>query len=225
MCKTLLVIVPARGRRCERLLESFTATKTLESTEIMVVTDGDDTGTWEGMDWGAAAHACLDPREHVTGKLNKTATAMAGMYDVVMRAADDCVFSTPGWDEVMLAALEDMGGSGWVYPDDKRGGVPETWMCSSDVVRELGWFTPPQMQVYYGGNAVAELGKRTGLIRFRPEAVIEHQPHPGAEDDAAELAASDLAAYQQWRTSVLPHQVAQLRRRFNKDVAWLLEKV
>ena len=96
-------------------------------------------------------------------------------YDVLMWLGDDCVFRTPGWDEIMLAALEDLGGTGWVYADDKRrADVPEHWMVSSDVVKALGWFYPPHVVHYYVDNSIAELGKRSGLIRYCPEAVIEH---------------------------------------------------
>ena len=37
--------------------------------------------------------------------------------------------------------------------------------------------------------------------------------------------AADREAYLQWRATLMPFQVSQLRRKFNKDVAWLLEKV
>ena len=140
----LLVMVPTRGRRtqCERLLKSFTETAT--GADLLFVTDPDDRDTYAGMDWGEAAVAELEPREFLSGKLNKTALSLAGVYRVLMWCADDHVFRTPGWDKLMLAALDDLGGSGWVYPDDKRrADVPEIWMCSSDVVQALGLVRQP----------------------------------------------------------------------------------
>src|SRR3974390_1786456 len=133
----LLVMVPTRGRReqCERLLASFAETATC--TDLLFITDPGDSA-YKGMDWVSATAAELAPRDYLAGKLNKTALAMAGTYDVLMWLGDDCVFVTEGWDKLMLAALADMGGSGWVYPDDKRrADVPEHWMCSSDVVEAL----------------------------------------------------------------------------------------
>ena len=146
----LLVMVPTRGRRaqCERLLEAFTATASPD-TDLLFITDPDDE-SYEGMDWRAAGLAVLEPREYLTGKLNKTAMAMADLYPVLMWLGDDCVPETPGWDQIMLATLAELGGSGWVYPDDKRrNDVPEHYMVSSDVVKTLGWFANPAVQHYY----------------------------------------------------------------------------
>jgi hypothetical protein len=231
----LLVMVPTRGRRaqCERLLESFTATAGPE-TDLLFITDPDD-DSYQGMDWGGAACAVLDPREFLSGKLNKTAMSFADDYPVLMWAGDDHVFRTEKWDAIMLASLEDLGGSGWVYPDDRRrNDVPEIWMCSSDVVKALGWFANPAVEHYYLDNSIAELGKRAGLIRWCPQAVIEHLHYSvcaQTEHDAvyseteAAFGEKDLAAWQEWRAARLSHEVAVLRRNFSPDVRWVLSKV
>jgi hypothetical protein len=230
----LLVMVPTRGRRanCERLLESFTETATC--ADLLFILDPDD-DAYDGMDWGPASTVVLDPRDYLVGKLNKTAAAMAGLYRVLQWVGDDNVFVTPGWDQLMLATLEGMGGSGWVYPDDKRRhDVPEHWMCSSDVVKALGWFANPALSHFYVDNTVAELAKRAGLIRWCPEAVIEHLHYSVAPQTVRDelylsteerFGAADLAAFQQYRTDQLPHDVALLRRKFSQDIAWVLGKV
>lgn len=231
----LLVMVPTRGRRenCERFLASFAETATC--SDLLFITDGDD-GSYEGMDWGEAVCATLDPREYLTGKLNQVGLAMADLYRVIAWFGDDCVPRTPGWDRLMLDLLDgEMGGSGWVYADDKRRhDVPEHWMCSSDVVKELGWYANPQLGHFYIDNTIAELGKRSGLIRFCPQAVVEHMHYsvaPGTEHDTVyqtteeRFGAADLQAFQQWRADVMPYEVARLRRRFSKDVSWVLSRV
>lgn len=230
----LLVIVPTRGRRanCERFLEAFT--KTATCADLLFVTDTDD-DSYDGMDWGPATSAVLDPRDYLVGKLNKTGVAMADLYPVLMWLGDDCVPETPGWDKIMLDALEDLGGAGWVYPDDKRrNDVPEQWMVSSDVVKALGWLAPPWASHYYIDNAVAELGKRSGLIRWCPEAVIRHEHYsvtPGVEHDEVYKSTedmfgeSDLKAFHEWRSAQLANEVAVLRRNFSPDVKWVLSRV
>lgn len=231
----LLVMVPTRGRRkqCERLLESFE--KTATCADILFITDCDDQDTYAGMDWHDNPVAVLEPRAFLQQKLNKAAEAVAGTYSVLMWAADDCVFRTEGWDRLMLAALEDLGGSGWVYADDKRrSDVPEHWMVSSDVVKALGWFYPPAVQHYYGDNSIAEIGKRAGLIRYCPEVVIEHLHYSVAKSTRRDkvysqteklFGASDLAAFKAWQADVLPLEVSVLRRQFNADVQWALSRV
>ena len=231
----LLVMVPTRGRRarCERLLEAFTETATC--SDLLFILDADDQETYAGMDWGVASAAVLEPREYLTGKLNKTATAMADLYPVLMWLADDCVPETPGWDKLLLGTLADLGGHGWVYPDDKRrSDVPEHWMVSSDVVQALGWFAPPYVQHFYCDNITGELGKRSGLIRWCPQAIIRHEHYSVAEDvehdetyrSAEEMfGAPDLAAFQAWRADQCANEVSVLRRAFSGDVRWVLSRV
>lgn len=227
-------MVPTRGRRaqCEHLLETFTATATC--ADLLFITDPDDE-SYAGMDWGEAAVAELAPREYLSGKLNKTAMAMTDLYKVLMWTGDDVAFRTQAWDKILLAALEDLGGSGWVYPDDKRrNDVPEHWMVSSDVVKALGWFANPKLDHFYLDNSIAELGKRSGLIRWCPQAVVEHLHYSvakGVEHDAVyqstedKFGASDLQAFHEWRSSQAANEVSVLRRQFSPDVKWVLSRV
>ena len=169
------------------------------------------------------------------GKLNHAALACADAYDAMMNVGDDCVFRTPGWDEILLQALESMGGTGIVYPDDKRRtDVPELWCASSDVVTALGYFAMPGCAQYYVDNVWAELGKRAGLIRFVPAAVVEHLHYSvsaGTEHDEVyrepenKWGAHDLQAYQEWRGVRAANEVALLRREFSPDVAWVLSRI
>ena len=195
----------------------------------------DDEATYEGIDWGDATHAVLAPRGSLQEKLNQAADAMADTYDALMWCGDDHIFKTEHWDTLMLGALEDMGGRGWVYPETvRRRDVPEIWMCSSGLVKELGWFFPPATHMYYGDNTVGELGKRAGLLRWCPEAVVEHlhysvRPETAHDEVYAEAEATygqtDLGAFQQYRADRMPHDVAFLRRKFNADVRWVLGRV
>jgi hypothetical protein len=233
---SLLVIVPARGRRAqlERLLASFTETAS-DGTDIAVITDADDQDTYDGIDWGRAMPAVLDPRGFLAEKLNQAAMAMADAYRVLAWCADDHVFKTPQWDTLMLDALEDLGGTGWVYPDTKRrNDVPEIWMCSSDVVKALGWFANPKLDHFLLDNSVAELGKRAGLIRWCPQAVVEHLHYSVCGDTEHDevyrfaeekFGQSDLKAFNEWRANHLANEVALLRRQFSPDVAWALSRV
>jgi hypothetical protein len=229
-------MVPTRGRRaqCERLLASFSETASPD-TDIAFILDADDQDTYEGMDWGRAARAVLEPRGYLAGKLNEMASAVADTYPVLMWCGDDHVFKTPQWDKLMLDSLEDLGGSGWVYPDTKRrNDVPEIWMCSSDVVKALGWFANPKLNHFLLDNSIAELGKRSGLIRWCPQAVVEHLHYSICEETEhdetyqsaeKEFGQSDLEAFRAWQANNLANEVAVLRRNFSPDVAWVLSKI
>ena len=230
----LMVMVPTRGRpeRLRKLLDSFTQTATC--ADITVITDPDDR-SYDGFDFGDAAVAVLEPRAYLAGKLNKTAEAFADVYRVLMWVADDHVFQTPGWDRIMLDCLAEVGGSGWVYPEDmRRNDVPEIWMASSDVVRALGWFANPVLNHFYIDNTIGELGKRSGLIRWCPQAVIRHEHYsitPDVDRDEVyrtteeTFGTADIAAYREWQSTQMGNEVAVLRRQFSPDVAWVLGRV
>ena len=83
-------------------------------------------------------------------------------------------------------------------------------MVSSDVVKALGWFANPMLDHFYLDNSIAELGKRAGLIRWCPQAVVEHLHYSvcaETEHDALyqsteeKFGESDLAAFHEWRSS------------------------
>ena len=229
----LCVFLPTRRRpeMAARCIASFRETRALESTDLVLVVDDDDDSCADVKD----TDKITAPRGTLVTAVNGAAAFLAPHYDALFLAADDLVFVTPGWDRLMLAALEEMGGTGIVYPDGKRRyDVPEHPLISSDWIRELGHFAEPSLAHFYVDNCWAELGKRSGLIRYCPDAVIEHRhysvcaetPHDETYREAeGKFGASDLAAYQEWRANALPFEVAKLRRQFNPDVQWLLSRV
>lgn len=233
---SLLVMVPTRHRRelCARLIKSFEEKTHSDETVLLFVTDDDD-DSYEGMDWGGSLHAVLSPRGTLVEIFNRVADAHIDDFDAIMTVGDDHVFESDGWDLHMLAALGELGGSGFVYPEcRKRTDVPEIIMISSDVIRTLGHFAEPALGHFYVDNVWGELGMRSGMLKHCKEAVIPHLHYsmtPGVERDAtyAEAEAAhgtpDRAAFLQWRQDIMPLQVSQLRRKFNPDVSWILDKV
>jgi hypothetical protein len=232
---SLLVIVPTRTRKaqCERLIESFE--KTTDSAELLFVVDGDD-DSYETMDWRGHSSSTMSPRGSLAQKLNHTVDAVLDKFDQIMWTGDDHEFVTEHWDTLLLETLEKHGGSGWVYPDNgRRKDVPESWLCSSDVIRELNWYANPILQHYYIDNSIAVLGKRTGLMYYAPDVKIPH--HHYSVDKQTEYDAlyketetsfgqADAQAFATWHNSPMASgDVSRLRRKFNSDVAWAIEKV
>lgn len=233
----ILVMIPTRGRRkqVERLLESH-AENTGKAAELVFILDPDDEETYDGVDWGDSLAGVMSPRGSLAEKLNRTAADFADDYDALMLVRDDCVFATPQWDELLAEALEAFGGTAMIQPDDrKRDDIPEIVLISSDIVKELGWFANPCLGQFYIDNTWAELGKRSQLLHRCPGVVIPYLhytlgPDVSLRDDIdAETenawGSSDLTAFRQWQSEMLPGQVSQLRRKFNPDIAWILNKV
>jgi hypothetical protein len=231
---SLLIVIPTRSRpaQCKRLIKSFEETDA--QADLLFVTDGDD-DSYEGFDWAGHENAVLSPRSSLSEKLNRSVMNLLDNYDYVGWFADDNVFVTHHWDDKLIDAL-DFIGSGWVYPNNgRRADVPESWVCTADVVRELGWFANPVLQHYYLDNSIAELGRRAALIRWVPEVVIEHKhysvdattEYDGLyKETESSYGARDAAAFQAWKASTqIAGDVSRLRRKFNPDVQWALGKV
>lgn len=236
MSPSLLTIAPVRGRReqAERMLASFT--ETADFSEIAFVTDPDDQDTYEGMDWGPAACGVLDPRGSFTEKINSVALACLDDYDAFYFVSDDQVFRTPHWDTTMMGVLQDnLGGHGWVYPEDhRRNDIPEHYLADAALIRELGWFVNPVVKHFYVADTVAHLGRKTGMIRYCPEVLVKHLRYttdPTVEHDQVYRYAEetwgerDRLAFLEWHANVMPYEVARLRRKFSRDVSWVLSRV
>lgn len=233
---SMLVIVPTRTRpeQCAGLIDSFE--KTTDNARLLFVTDGDD-DSYDQMDWKGHEMAVMDPRGTLVEKLNQTVGELIDDgEDPIMWLGDDHVFVTEHWDTLMLEALRDLGGSGWVYPNDKRrADVPETWLVTRDVIRTLQWYANPYLKHYYIDNTIAVLGKRSGLLRYCPDIIIEHHHYSvdaSVEPDALYRSTErlfgerDLKAFQEWQGSTqVAMEVSRLRRKFNPDVQWILGKV
>lgn len=222
----LCVFIPTLHRRdmMESCLKSFRETALGDVDLFLVIDDDDD--SYDGIDADriTVRHGTL-----VTA-INDAAMQLADKYPALMLAADDMEFQTPGWDLFMMGALEALGGTGYVYPDDKRRyDVPEHPLITSDIVKTLGWFAEPGLGHFYVDNVWAELGKRLGLIRFCPQAVIEHKHYTltGAQRDETYSVAEDAHGkpdemeYLRWRAERMQNQAALLRRKFNPDIAWV----
>lgn len=235
MTHTLLVMVPTRWRRqnCERLLKTFV--DTTDNADIVFITDPDDADSYEDMDFGDALHAELNPRGSVVEKINHVAAEMHNAYDALMYIGDDHLFNTPHWDTIMMGKLEEMGGAGFLYGDDKRrNDIPEMVIISSNIVRALGHFMEPSMNHYYVDNVWADLGFRAGLLRYVPECVFEHLhyqvdksvPHDQTYSYAESTwGQSDHEAWLKWRQVKMPWEISRLRRMFNPDVKWVRGRV
>jgi hypothetical protein len=232
---SLLTIVPTRGRpeQCARLIESFD--KTTDNADLLFVVDPDD-NSYDNMDWKGHSVISMDPRGTMVQKLNHAAVSFIDDYDQMVWYADDNEFVSPHWDTLMLDTLKDMGGSGWVYSfDNRRTDIPETWLVSTDIVKEVGWFANPVLNMYYVADSIAVLAKRASLLRFCPQAVVVHHHytvdksvvHDETYQRAEQLwGPQDAASYQGWAGGPqVAALVSRVRRNFNPDCSWVLSKI
>lgn len=218
----LLIMTPIRGRKanCERLIKSFN--DTVDDADMVFIMDPDDIDTYEGVDWGRTWYEILDPRAMIGPKRNHAARVYADRYDALMCAEDDIVFATPHWDTILMKALDEMGGTGMVYPnDDRRTDVPENVLMSSDIVKALGWFCEPSLAHYWIDNVWADIGRHAQCLRLVEEVLFENHHYSmgkGTGTDATYTeseklnGSSDAQAYQTWRHERMDADVATVKK-------------
>lgn len=230
MTADLLVIVPSRGRpeNIARLWEAWQDTATGRAY-LLVCIDEDDPAEPEYV-----AHHRHHLRRYMLStrhrngfapRLNDEARLAA---DPMTRAdpfalaswGDDHVPHTHGWDAALVDALHELG-TGYAYGNDLFQGpnIPTAWAQTSDIVRTLGWMTPPPLAHLYVDNAVFDLGHAIGRIRYLPEVIIEHL-HPAtgkvewdqltADANSGEAYETDRVAYEKWRAEDLDRDAARI---------------
>ena len=139
-------------------------------------------------------------------------------YRALMFMGDDNVCVTPGWDDILLTALDGMGGTGICYPNDlsEHTDLPCSALLSSDIIAALGWMCLPQVAHFFVDNAWRDLGEGAGRLARCDTAVIEHL-HPiwgkAPSDELYEDAMRrywrhDKAAYAAWKTERMCQDVA-----------------
>lgn len=219
----LLVIIPSRGRPKNLAeLASVYANTCTAGTQVFVALDDDDPEllAYHGALDGSGFMWTVGPRKTLTGWTNSIAARFATSYRAMASFGDDHYPHTRGWDTELLAALDDMGGTGFAYPCDlRRADVPEACVISSDIVTALGWMCCPQVAHFYNDNVWRDLGAAAGCLRYQPDIVVEHR-HPCRDpgvpaDDTYQEAARGLLddenGYRRWRRTSYPADVATVR--------------
>ena len=181
----LLVIVPTRGRpeSLPKISAAWMATGEFKHADLVYVVDADDPAvddyeaTWERLVF-AGRMVRAEKREPLVPKLDAAALAFAGDYFALGFAGDDHIPRTHGWAKTMVAAMREMG-TGVVYGDDllQRERLCTSWAMTSDIVRALGRMVPAPVEHMYCDNAVMDLARLAGCLRYLPDVVIEHM-HP-----------------------------------------------
>ena len=160
------------------MLKSFDATKTLD-TEIVVHLSEDDKHLQEYIDnlrsgrWlyfiGAPMYMCE--------VLNYFSTKIFPGIEYYQEANDDHIFHTPGWDKMLVDAIEERGlGWGVSYADNHVDHMNTACMMSGKSVRAVGYFAARQLRHHYADCQMRELFLGVGQLMFLvKEAYVEHR--------------------------------------------------
>jgi len=226
----LLVIVPTRGRpeSLPKIWAAWTATGAFMQADLVFVVDADDPviddyeATWEEQRFGFTGRMVRAEKwEPLVPKLDAAALAYAGSYFALGFMGDDHRPRTAAWSKTMVDALREMG-TGVVYGDDllQRERLCTSWAMTSDIVRALGRMVPAPVEHMACDNAVMDLAKLAGCLRYLPDVVIEHMhPLAGKTDwddgyrrvNRPEQYRSDELAYGRWMRNGRATDVAKVK--------------
>ena len=225
----LIVVVPSRGRPAAvaPLVEAFRET-CAGNTRIVLVVDRDDPTLnayaaaiqssisrepEDTTQFGAAVprfdigHTVVSQLIISTGTgmaeaLNLAAGGLVNEHYAIGFMGDDHRPRTYGWDYEYLKALRELG-TGIVYGNDlfQQERIPTQVAMTSDIVRTLGWMTPPGLGHMYLDNFWRDLGTAAGCLRYLPDVVVEHvHPVAGKADwDEGYARVNDAAVYERDR--------------------------
>ena len=209
----LLVIIPTRGRP-DRVVAALDAALSLSETDARAVVAYDDDDP-AAPGYAALAEECAGglvswahgPRDTLCGWTNRLALEGLGEYRAFFSMGDDHLPRTPGWDRLLLEAIDGMGGTGFAYGDDLGQGerLATSVMVSADIVKALGYLMLPTCEHFHVDDAWMTLGREGGCLAWCPHVVIEHA-HPAwgkAEMDStyaveAPKGGRDQAAWNEW---------------------------
>ena len=199
----LVVIVPSRHRpgAAVELAEAFTATGA--SSRLVFAVDDDDPTRFEyakaleRYPW-TTVHYAPAPSTMVK-TLNIATNLFAGEAFALGFMGDDHRPRTEGWDRLYVEALRDLG-TGIVYGNDLLQGqnIPTQVAITADIVRALGYMSPPALTHLFVDNFWKDLGTLAGCLRYLPDVVVEHM-HPiagKAEWDAGHVRVNQQSMYQ-----------------------------
>jgi hypothetical protein len=184
----LLVVVPSRTRpqNVRRLVDAWRDTGALGVASMRVDIDADDP-EFRGYlrlaeSFPRGVRLAVGHRwRSLVWKLNRATRQECESYFALGFMGDDHLPRTQGWVQRYLDELHELR-TGIVYGDDgyQHENTPTQWAMTSDICRALGGrMVPAPVDHLYCDDAVRDLGKLAGCLRYLPDVTIEHM-HPSA---------------------------------------------
>lgn len=224
---SLAVIVPTRGRP-HTVAELVAAWEDTGATAALVLGVDDDDPCLP--DYRAAVEALDDehdvelvvgPRLRMVGTLNAIAVDYATRFDALGFMGDDHRPRTARWDHEINEVLA-QGGPRIVYGNDlyQREQMATAVFLTSDIVRVLGYMTPPTFRHLKADLVWVAWGAAIDRLTYRPDVVIEHM-HPDLDKGAWDQGYADANSDATWAHDDAAYAEYMTGGQFHADVAAL----
>lgn len=167
-----LIIIPSRNRvaNAERAIQAIKDTAVM--SDIMIGLDDDNDSIYPRID-GVTYE--VNPRLKMNGTLNLLSTKYADRYETIYFMGDDHLPKTYGWDAILYGAIEKKG-YGVAYGNDLFQGqnLPTAVMMSTNIIKELGFMSPPELIHMFMDNFWKAVGERLEAITYFDDVIVEH---------------------------------------------------
>lgn len=172
--RDILVVVPSlrRANNAKVFIDQWKAMASGLSDLLFVLEDNDDTVYPKGAKYLIGEYRNL-------GNAFNAAYTKYPKYTAYAPWNDDHLVRTQGWEEMVLATLAARGGI--VYGDDGFQGekLATAPVIDGELVRALGYISPPGLPHLYIDDAWMALGRALGALTYLPDLLVEHM-HPEA---------------------------------------------
>ena len=169
-----LVVVPTRGRGIEireRLLNNLSRSQ--DSTFILAV----DTSDRTDYSWASSLGIEVDEGDSssMNEALNRVASKYAKDFNYISFLGDDHRVVTHGWDTALMANVSNLP-LAVTFGDDLLSNPPLATfvMLDARIIRQLGYFSPPQLRHMFLDDYWMFLGKKLDTLRYFPEVQVAH---------------------------------------------------
>lgn len=165
------------------------------------------------------ARVVVGERMGLGGTLNHYALEKASEYRVIGFLGDDHWPRTEGWEKLILDALPT---TGMCYGNDLLQGIalPTAVFMTTDIIRALGWMSPPGLRHLFIDDAWRALGYGAECMTYLNDVIIEHV-HPFAnkapmdegyvEVNSTEISNADLNTWMEFQLNDLQSSIAAIR--------------
>jgi hypothetical protein len=201
--RDLLLIIPSRSRH-ERIItfkEYFD--KNSVNTDLCLGLDDDQYDLYPKFN---DVVYDINPNVELGPKLNIISAKYCNDYKYVGFLGDDHLVKTYAWDQKLMDSIAGIK-NGMAYGNDLLQGqaLPTAIIMDSNIIKTLGYMSPPGLEHLYIDNFWLNLGQRLGTIKYCPDVIIEHMHYSTGKAEIDELYVAstnlndyDFAAYQSY---------------------------
>jgi len=204
-----LLIVPTRNRpkNVEEFYECFIK-KSSKNTTLCFGIDNDDDSNYD-FDKMDRVFIEKNNRLGLNGTLNLIAKKYCNAYDYISFMGDDHRIRTKNWDKILISSKIKNVIS---YGNDLLQGenLPTAVLMDSNIIRKLGYMSPPNLKHMYLDNFWKDLGIALNTLKYYDNVTIEHMHYTVnksdndssyAETNTAEIIGHDSDQYKLYKAS------------------------